>query len=50
MNEDKEAVLAEFIWDKMNELDYDPTNPNFDNLDKKRKEMLLTLSVLAFTF
>lgn len=43
--------LAQKIWDSINEVDYDPMNPNFEFLDDPVKDKIVefaTEAVLGF--
>lgn len=41
MNQDKIMVLANKIWDALNEVDYDPMHPNFEHLDDPIKDKII---------
>lgn len=39
--DDKVMVLAEKMWDALNEVDYDPMHPRFSEFDDKVKEKVI---------
>lgn len=44
MNQDKIMVLANKIWEALNEVDYDPMHPNFEHLDDQIKDKIITFA------
>lgn len=42
--EEKIIKLAESIWNSVNEIDYDPCNSNFENLDDFMKGSIIEFS------
>ena len=42
--DDKVQALAESIWDKANQLDYDPLHPLFIHFDDPIKDEIIALS------
>ena len=44
LRNEKVKSLAEFIWSKANELDYDPIHPLFSNFEDPLKDEILALS------